>query len=121
MDLPAGSTGPGADVSALLVFVTFPDVDTGRLIVRKLVEERLIACGNLIPGVESIYTWKGAIETSSEAIGILKTEQSCYEALQARVHELHPYEVPECIAVPIGAGLPPYLRWIAESVAPRGT
>jgi len=108
-------------VSALLVFATFPDMDTGKLIVRKLVEERLIACGNIVPNVESIYAWKGAIETSSEAIGILKTERAGYEALQARLRELHPYDLPECIAVPVEAGLPEYLRWIADSVAPRGT
>lgn len=108
-------------MSALLVFVTFPDLDTGRLIVRKLVEERLIACGNIIPGIESIYTWKGAVETSTEAIGILKTWQNRYEELQTRLRELHPYEVPECIAVSITAGLPDYLRWITDSVSPRGT
>lgn len=121
MDLPAGGAGACADVSAVLVFATFPDMDTGKLIVRKLVEERLIACGNILPNVQSIYTWKGAVETSDEAIGILKTERDRYEALQTRLHELHPYEVPECIAVSVEAGLPEYLRWIADSVTPRGT
>lgn len=108
-------------MSAVFVFATFPDMDTGKLIVRKLVEERLIACGNIVPHVVSIYTWKDAVETSDEAIGILKTERERYEELQVRLRELHPYDLPECIAVPVEAGLPEYLRWIADSVTPRGT
>jgi periplasmic divalent cation tolerance protein len=103
-------------VSALVVFATFPDIDTGRRIVRTLVEERLIACGNLVPNIESIYTWKGAVETSAEVLGVMKTEASRYEAMQGRLRELHPYEVPECVAVSITAGLPDYLRWLSESV-----
>ncbi len=103
-------------MSALVVFATFPDIDVARRIVRTLVEERLAACGNLVPGAESIYTWKGAVETSAEVLGVMKTEAARYEQLQARLNELHPYEVPECIAFPITAGLPDYLRWVAESV-----
>jgi len=115
MDLPAGRARAG--VSALVVFVTFPDLGTARGIVRTLVEEKLIACGNLVPAVESIYRWKGAVETSAEVLAVMKTESARYDAMQARLRELHPYEVPECIAVPITAGLPDYLRWLAESVA----
>lgn len=103
-------------MSALIVFATFPDLATARRLVRMLVEERLIACGNLVPGIESIYTWKGAVETSAEVLGVMKTEASCFERVQARLKELHPYEVPECIAFPVTAGLPDYLRWVAESV-----
>jgi len=103
---------------ALVVFATFPDVDTARRIVRTLVEERLIACGNLVPGVESIYTWKGAVETSTEIFAVLKTEISRYAAVEARLRELHPYEVPECIALRVADGLPDYLRWITESITP---
>lgn len=103
-------------MNALVVFATFPDIDVARRIVRTLVEERLAACGNLVTGVESIYTWKGAVETSAEVLGVMKTEAARYEQLQARLSELHPYEVPECIAFPITAGLPDYLRWVADSV-----
>jgi len=101
---------------ALVVFATFPDVETARRIVRTLVEERLAACGNLVPGVESIYRWQGAIETSGEVFAVMKTEIGRYQALEARLRELHPYEVPECIALRAADGLPEYLRWISESV-----
>ena len=101
---------------AAIVFTTFPDQETARRIVRTLVEERLIACGNLVPGVESIYRWKGAIETSSEIFAVLKTERSRYVLLEKRLRELHPYDVPECVIIRITDGLPDYLHWITESL-----
>ena len=104
--------------AAQLVFATFPDLETARRIVRSLVEEHLAACGNLIPAVESIYRWQGAIEHGNEVIAILKTENHRYEALERRLKELHPYDVPECITVKIVDGLPEYLRWLTESVVP---
>jgi periplasmic divalent cation tolerance protein len=102
---------------AVVVFTTFPDQDTARRIVRTLVEERLIACGNLVPSVESIYRWKGEVEANNEVFAVLKTEQARYGAVEGRLKELHPYEVPECIMVRVGDGLPDYLRWVTESVA----
>jgi periplasmic divalent cation tolerance protein len=101
---------------ALVVLVTFPDVETARRIVTTLVEERLAACGNLLPNVESIYRWQGAVETASEVLVLLKTEIRSYSALEARLQELHPYEVPECLAVNVAKGSLPYLRWLNESV-----
>ena len=101
---------------ALVVLVTFPDVETARRIVTTLVEERLAACGNLVPGVDSIYRWQGTVETAKEVLVLLKTEKSRYEALESRVKELHPYEVPECLALSVAAGSLPYLRWLKESV-----
>ena len=101
---------------AIVVFTTFPDQETARRIVRTLVEERLIACGNLVSGVESIYRWKGEVETSNEIFAVLKTERARYIALESRIRELHPYEVPECVTVRIHEGLPDYLRWLTESV-----
>jgi periplasmic divalent cation tolerance protein len=101
---------------AVVVFTTFPDQDTARRIVRTLVEERLIACGNLVPGVESIYRWKGEVETASEVFAVLKTEQARYVALESRLKELHPYEVPECIMLRVRDGLPDYLQWVTESL-----
>ena len=101
---------------AIVVLTTFPDAETGRRIVRTLVEEQLIACGNLIPEVESIYRWKGAIETTSEMIGVLKSDRRCYPKIEARLKELHPYENPECIVLAVSGGLPSYLQWIAEAV-----
>ncbi|HET6409983.1 MAG TPA: divalent-cation tolerance protein CutA [Chthoniobacteraceae bacterium] len=101
---------------AVVVFTTFPDQDTARRIVRTLVEERLVACGNLVPGVESIYRWKGEVETSAEVFAVLKTELSQYTAMEGRLKELHPYEVPECIMLRVRDGLPEYLRWVTESL-----
>jgi len=100
-----------------VVFTTFPDQDTARRIVRTLVDERLIACGNLVPGVESIYRWKGEVETANETLAVLKTERSRYVSLEKRLRELHPYEVPECLMFRIEDGLPDYLRWVTESLA----
>jgi periplasmic divalent cation tolerance protein len=122
MDLPPGSIDPNQRLmaeEAVVVFTTFPDQDTARRIVRALVEERLIACGNLVPSVESIYRWKGEMETSNEVFAVLKTEQARYAALEGRLKELHPYEVPECIMVRVRDGLPDYLRWVTESVVGR--
>jgi periplasmic divalent cation tolerance protein len=100
---------------SLVVFATFPDLETARRIVRKLVEERLAACGNLIPGVESIYRWQGAVETSAEILVILKTDHTRYPQLEKRLSEMHPYDVPECLALPVNHGLPAYLQWVADS------
>jgi len=101
---------------ALVVLVTFPDAETARRIVTTLVEERVAACGNLVPNVESIYRWQGAVETASEVIVLLKTENSRYAALETRLKELHPYEVPECLALNVTKGSLTYLRWLNESV-----
>jgi periplasmic divalent cation tolerance protein len=101
---------------ALVVLATFPNAEIARRVVTTLVEERLAACGNLVPGVESIYRWQGAIEAASEVLVVLKTETDRYAALEARLKELHPYEVPECLALPIAKGSLPYLRWLHEAV-----
>jgi periplasmic divalent cation tolerance protein len=98
----------------LLVLSTFPDADTARRIVRICVEERLAACGNLIPGVESIYRWKGKVETATEILVVFKTTSESYPKLEARIVELHPYEVPEVVAIPPSGGLPSYMEWIVN-------
>ena len=103
---------------AVVVFVTFPDADTARRIVRTLVEERLAACGNIVPGVESIYRWEGKIETATEVLAVLKTDLGHYRTMEARLVALHPYEVPECLALRVEEGLPAYLQWLTASVAP---
>lgn len=99
----------------LIILTTWPDAESARAAARKLVEEKLAACGNLVPGVESIYRWQGTIETSNEVLVIFKTTAPRYAAIEARIRELHSYEVPEILAMPIGAGLPAYLRWVEES------
>jgi len=99
-----------------LILSTFPDADTARRIARILVEEKLAACVNLIPQIESIYRWKGAIETASEVLGLIKSTIGKYQLLENRIRELHPYEVPEVISIRIDSGNLAYLRWIEQSV-----
>ncbi len=103
---------PGA--GAVLVYTTCPDENTARVIARTLVEERLAACGNILPGVTSIYRWQGKIETAGECLVLLKTRSERLEALAARLQHLHPYDVPELLAVPVDRGAPEYLRWVVE-------
>ena len=101
----------------LTVFCTFPDLEIARLIVKRLVEERLIACGNIFPGIESIYRWKDQIEHASEVLALCKTTREKFPALESVFKELHPYEVPELVAAPISQGLPAYLAWVSENVS----
>jgi len=110
-----------ADAGVRVVLVTAPDSDTAARIARRLVEERWIACANLVPGVRSIYRWEGRVEEDAEVLLVLKTRADRCEALAARVKALHPYEVPEVIALPVVAGSGAYLDWVVEAVgAPTG-
>ncbi len=102
----------------LLVFSTFPSEEEAARVVRALVAERLIACGNLLPGARSLYRWQGAVADEREVVALMKTRKQDWTALLSRLHELHPYEVPECIAVRLAAGAPKYLAWLEESLAP---
>ncbi len=98
---------------AIVVLVTAPGPDEAARIARAVVEERLAACGNVVPGVRSIYRWQGKIADDSEALLLLKTTRARLEALRARVLALHPYDVPEVLALPVEAGSAAYLAWIA--------
>ena len=102
----------------LLVLSTFPDVETARRICCQLVEERCVACASVIPQIESIYWWKGKVERGGETLALLKTTAVRYSNLESRLRELHPYEVPEIMAIPINAGLSEYLTWVSTSCAP---
>jgi periplasmic divalent cation tolerance protein len=104
-------------VNALVVLVTCPTVDRAAEIARALVEERLAACGNVVPGVRSIYRWEGKVQDDQEALLVLKTTRERFEALRERVLALHPYQVPEVIALPVEAGSAPYLAWIAAETS----
>jgi periplasmic divalent cation tolerance protein len=97
---------------ALVVLVTAPTAEKAAEIARALVEERLAACGNVVPGLRSIYRWEGKVQDDAEALLVLKTARDRFDALRARVLALHPYDVPEVIALPIEAGSAPYLAWI---------
>jgi periplasmic divalent cation tolerance protein len=102
-----------------LVFCTFPDMEKAREIGTKLVEEKCAACVNLVPGVESIYRWQGQVESSAEVLGIFKTTAAGWAAFEARLKALHPYEVPEIIAVEPDQVTAAYAKWVGESVGVR--
>ena len=102
----------------LVVFTTFAREEDAARVVRTLVEERLAACGNLLPGARSLYRWQGAVADEREVVAILKTRKQDWSALLSRLHELHPYDTPECIAVRVAAGAPKYLAWLEQSLEP---
>ena len=105
----------------LLVFTTFEREEEAARVVRSLIEERLIACGNLLPGARSLYRLKGEVEDAREVVALLKTRKQDWSALVSRLHELHPYETPECVAVRVAAGAPKYLAWLEAALEPEGT
>jgi len=107
----------GAPVSERVVaFSTVGSGEDAERIARTLVERRLAACVNVVPGLVSIYRWKGAVERDEERLLIIKTRAERLEGLRAALLELHPYELPELVALPIEGGHPPYLAWLDESV-----
>ncbi len=107
-----------ADSRVLAVLVTGPSAGELAAIGERLVEERIAACMTVVPGATSIYRWEGAVETSPEAFGIVKTTEDRLSDLEARLTELHPYDVPEILALEAPAGSARYLDWVRASVTP---
>lgn len=105
------------DDEPLLVLNTCPDRETAGTIARALVEQGLAACVNVVPGIESVYRWQDRIETEAEALLLIKTRARAYSRLEAALRRLHPYELPEIIAVSIDGGISEYLSWINNEVA----
>jgi periplasmic divalent cation tolerance protein len=101
----------------LVVLVTAPSQEKAVEIARAVVEARLAACGNVVPGLRSIYRWEGRVHDDAEALLVLKTTRARFEALRDRVLALHPYEVPEVLALPVEAGSAAYSEWIAGETA----
>ncbi|MCP3143676.1 divalent-cation tolerance protein CutA [Pyxidicoccus xibeiensis] len=99
----------------ILVFVTAPSADKAAELARTLVEEQLAACGNIVPGLRSIYRWEGQVQDEAEVLLLLKTRTALFEPLRARIVELHPYQVPEVLRVDVADGHAPYLAWIRDS------
>lgn len=102
----------------LLVLCTFPDADTAAAVIRTLVEEKLAACGNILPGVRSIFAWEGQVEDNPEVLVLLKTRSPAYARLEKRLLKLHPYDTPEILAFEAGAAAKGYAAWVAASVQP---
>ncbi len=102
----------------LIVLCTFPDADTAASVTRTLVEEKLVACGNILTGVRSIYRWDGKIEDAAEALVVFKTSSPAYARLEKRLRRLHPHETPEILAFEAGAASKSYAAWVAGVVGP---
>jgi len=100
-------------METLIVITNCPDEETANAIALAVVEEQLAACVNILPRVQSIYRWQGSVESAAEIPLLIKATTRNYPALEARIKTLHPYEVPEIIALPIARGLPAYLNWVA--------
>ncbi|MEK7287219.1 MAG: divalent-cation tolerance protein CutA [Elusimicrobiota bacterium] len=100
----------------IVCFVTVPGKTKARQIARKLVQLRLCACVNLIGAIESHFFWKGKVDKAKETLLIIKTRRSKFAELERSLRRLHPYAVPEIIAVGIVAGHEPYLKWIRDTV-----
>ena len=100
----------------IIVFVTAPNEDEASRIAGALVEERLAACVNILPGVQSIYRWQGEVTRDSELLLIIKSTAQRYGEIERRVHELHSYSTPEVVAIGIGRGSEKYLQWLRDAV-----
>ena len=101
----------------IVVLCTCPEGDAAGNIARTLVEEGLAACVNRLPGVVSNFSWKGRVEEEQETLLLIKSTEARLAALSARIKALHPYELPEVVAVPVSGGLAGYLDWVRSSVA----
>jgi periplasmic divalent cation tolerance protein len=104
------------DAAVVVAIVTAPSHDVAERIVTTVVDERLAACGNIVTGVTSIYRWEGAVQRDSEVLILFKTTGEVLDRLMSRVEEIHPYDVPEVLALPVLAGLAGYMDWVAASV-----
>ncbi len=111
----AREVGPGV-TEALVVLCTAPTVEVAAALARALVEARLAACGNVVPGLRSIYRWQGQVEDQPEVLLVLKTTRERFPALRDELLRRHPYEVPEVLALPVEAGSATYLEWLAAQV-----
>jgi len=100
----------------IVVLSTCTSAEEAEKIARRLVELRLAGCVNVLPGVRSFYRWKDAIENSGEWLLIVKTSRACFGRLRAELEQLHSYEVPEVVALPIVDGAPNYLNWLDAEI-----
>lgn len=109
----SAAEGRSGDITFALT--TVPDMETGETLVRTLVDERLIACGNLVPGIVSIFRWEGRVARESEVLLLMKLASASVGELMGRIGDLHPYSVPEVVELPVGAVAGAYRDWVLES------
>lgn len=100
----------------LLVLTNLPDAETAGQLVQRLIEERVAACVNQLAPCTSTYRWQGKIETATEVPLLIKTTRTAYPRLEQLIRTVHPYELPEIIAVPLTAGFPAYLDWVSQEI-----
>lgn len=106
-------------LEVLMVITNVPDKATAERIAESLVTEGVAACVNVLAGCSSVYRWQGKIEHAAEIPLLIKTTRAAYPHLESALRKLHPYEVPEIIALPVSAGLPDYLNWVAQETTPK--
>ncbi|MBF0255317.1 MAG: divalent-cation tolerance protein CutA [Gammaproteobacteria bacterium] len=111
-----------SDTSSIsLNLCTCPDLTTAQSLARQLVERGLAACVNILPGVSSVYAWQGQVEQAEEVLLLIKTASERVETMQQALAQLHPYEVPEIISLPVSAGHHPYIQWVRECTLSSAT
>ena len=103
----------------IICLVTIDDIEKAALIARTLVEKKLVACVNIIPQIRSIYWWQGRVYDEAERLLIMKTRRDLFDKLKTNIKEMHPYDLPEIVAIEISDGLPEYLKWIDDSTLPN--
>jgi periplasmic divalent cation tolerance protein len=104
------------DTSIQLILCTCPDNQVAEQLATSLVEQRLAACINIVPGLTSIYRWQGKLEKGTEVLLLIKTTREYYTAVETAIRQQHPYELPEIIAVTLDEGSSDYLRWLTTSL-----
>lgn len=104
----------------LVVLTTVGSEDDAKALVRALVDGRHVACGTILPGATSVYRWQGSVAEESEVLVVLKTAGDRWETLERAVQRLHPYDVPELVALPVTAGLEAYLEWVSTETRTEG-
>lgn len=98
----------------VIVVTNLPDRESASRLAHELVAQRLAACVNVLAECDSIYRWKGRVESAREVPVLIKTRSACYGEIEAAIRSLHPYELPEIIAVPVVRGFDDYLQWVAD-------
>jgi len=106
-----------ADTGVIIVLTNFPDRDSALAVARRLVEEKLAACVNVLEGCTSVYRWKGKLESEHEVTALIKTRTELIDAVESAIRSQHPYQLPEIVAVAVVAGFAPYLSWVRAETA----